>query len=384
MGAHPNRAAIVFTVVIYTTVVAIFVGLRMLPETAEFRPLLLFSARYTSLVLRALAFLVFAALWNAAGAVLIKAPLLSAALGASPLKAAAAGLALGPFVGPARVREVAERAGANGGADTTTTAYAAATTRAAATARTGSNTDAVPTQRAVHPTAVAAALLTATAFHPAQLTALVWVFRDSTGAAILMIALSAFTILATVVMFELVVSGGLIGAGADSVGGRRDAPQPKAALRLHDESEHAETGIIESIGAFASRASLELYHGLRVFILAGLVALALHVATPLTVAQWLHANPAPALLLACTLAVAISPPVGGVAVIAVLFRGQAPLVAVFAFVIAAFTVRGANLIALRRVLGSRAAAAIAVLVLLLIGVLLLPVADLLSAAGAAR
>ncbi len=377
MGAHPNRAAIVFTVVIYTTVVAIFVGLRMLPETAEFRPLLLFSARYTSLVLRALAFLVFAALWNAAGAVLIKTPLLSTALGAAPLKAVAAGLALGPFVGPARVREVAERAGANGGADTTSTA------RAAATAHTGSSTDAAPTQRAVHPTAVAAAALTATALHPAQLTALVWVFRDSTGAAILMIALSAFTILATVVMFELVVSGGLIGAGADSVGSRRGAAQPDAVPRLRDESERAETGIIESIGAFASRASLELYHGLRVFILAGLVALALHVATPLTVAQWLHANPAPALLLACTLAVAISPPVGGVAVIAVLFRGQAPLVAVFAFVIAAFTVRGANLIALRRVLGSRAAAAIAVLVLLLIGVLLLPVADLLSAAGTA-
>ncbi len=354
-----NSVSTIATFTLYGFVILLFVTIRVMPETAYLRPLLLFAARYTSLIIRTLAFLALAALWNAAGDTFVNTFHLERTLSATPIRSLISALVLGAFMGPGRLLLT------NPSAEDSRSSDATAMGSEGPVAY-----DRERTRFSAHPTAAVALLLSATAFHPAQIAALVWFLRDSTAAVVSIIALAVFTVLGTVILLELVVAGGLL-SGHNSVNDTVSAKNNRAS---HCQG----SGALETLTRFARSASIELYDTLRVFILAALVALAAHIATPLAVSQWLYSYPHVAMLLAAVLAVLLSPPVGGAAAIVLLFRGQLPLVALFTFLLVALTIRGGNLMAIRRFLGTRFAVIVALLVTLLIAVLLLPVVDLLS------
>lgn len=384
-----HRMGIVATVGAYGLVVLLSVLLRLMPETAAFRPMLLFAARYTSLIVRALGFLVFAALWNAAGRTLISTSLLDTLTRTSPIRSLVGAVLVGPFVGTGRIAEAAE--------------VEIGRTRAGASTSEISNCtddrDWLSERQLLtaNPNFAVVLLLSATAFHPAQLTSLVWFLRESIGAAILVFAFAAFVVTATAVFSELFAAGGVLGNLTErseyapgrpvsvNRASRTDSTPDHTANRTGTNRTGTEGSggglnmpVSEIVTRFAAASGAELYHALRVFILTGLVALAIHVVTPLSISQWLHANPSVAILIAAVSAVILTPPVGGAAAVAVLFRGQIPLVAVFSFLLVALTVRGGNLLAMKRIAGRKYAAVIGGIVILLIAVLLFPIADLIG------
>ncbi len=362
---------IIATIGVYGLVVLLFVLLRLMPETATFRPLLLFAARYTSLIVRTLGFLVFAALWNAVGTTLIPADLLVKLSRRSPIGSLVGAVLAGPFVGTGRIlradeietEEIEASRLDQGTASSETTNYPDNRKRFSE-----------PPLPTTNPNFAGVLLLSATAFHPAQITSLVWFFRESIGVAVLTVGFAVFVVMATAVFCELLAAGGVL----------RDLTEsPDYAPQTGTEGDGGNHGtpLSEIIARFAVASGVELYHAFRVFILAGLVALALHVATPLLVSQWLHANPGIAIFVAAVAALILTPPVGGAAAVAVLFRGQIPLVAVFSFLLVAVTVRGGNLVAMKRIAGTRYSLVLGGIVVLLIAVLLFPIADLMGQSG---